>query len=178
MSGRKAPLLRRPGVWMVLVVVMILAGAILYQGRSDTIDRVWYFDLNTQTLFPGPYAAAPPIAAPSGAYDGPDADDCDHEAGALAMVVGPRAGGEPQVMYLQRFTRETRLLRQRQLTGEMLGQADESRVLGGLRVASPPAKPGDVVIWHTPGSPAGKAIMDRYDRIMGAGQVVLRLPGD
>ncbi|MBN8525038.1 MAG: hypothetical protein J0M02_06870 [Planctomycetes bacterium] len=171
------PLLGRAG-WIALVAVILLVACLLWWGRSDAVDRVWYLDLNTQTLFAGPYAAAPPIEAPSGAYDGPDAEDCDHAAGVLAMVVAPKSGGEAQVVYLLRYTRAGRALRQRQLDSEMLSPVDERQVQGELRIAAPPSRPGEAVVWHTMASPAGRAVMDRYDRIMGTGDAVLRLPGD
>lgn len=171
-------LLGRPGLWLGLVAVAVLLGGMLVLGRSGAVEQVWYFDLDTRELFPGPYAAAPPIAAPSGTYNGPDAEDCAHEAGVLAMVVGPRSGGELQTVYLLRYTRESRELRKRQLEGEMLEQADAQRMAAGMRIAAPPERPDQPVTWHTMGSPAGKAVMDRFDRLMGAGQVVLRLPGD
>lgn len=53
------------------VVLVLAAGAFYFNLRTppETVDRLWYFDLNTQQLF----AAAdqvPPIAAPSGPIDG------------------------------------------------------------------------------------------------------------
>lgn len=176
--GRAQRPRRRVGMWLLLAAVVMALVAGVAMNRSATIDRVWYFDLNTRTLFPGPYAAAPPIDAPSGDYVGSGADDLDQRAGVLAMVVRAKTGGELQIVYLQRYTREARELRLRQLAGETLENAEGSRVNGGLRIALPPTRPDEPLAWRTPGSAAGKAILDRFGQVMATGQVELHLPGD
>ena len=175
--------LRRGALASALIVCLIAAFTVMRLGHGDVIDSVWYFDLNAHKLFAGPYAAAPPIAAPSGDYRGADAADLDHLAGVVAVVVRPKAGGtgergDKQIVYLQRYTSEARPLRQRQMADERLAPEEEGKVLGGLRVAVPPEQPDQTVTWHTLGSREGKSIMARYDQLMGSGKVELDLPGD
>ena len=178
-----ATTVRRIALASALVICLVAAFTVMRLSHGDVIDSVWYYDLNAGKLFTGPYAAAPPIAAPSGDYRGADAEDLDHLAGVVAIVVRPKAGGtagssDKQIVYLQRYTRETRPLRQRQMADERLAPDEEGKVLGGLRVAVPPEQPDQTVTWHTLGSREGKSIMARYDQLMGSGKVELDLPGD
>ena len=77
-----------------VVLLVIALGAIIMQtrgggGSRSSITDVYYYDLNTGELFPGPSDQIAPIDAPSGPYNGKpggvrafvfSCEDCDDES--------------------------------------------------------------------------------------------------
>ena len=166
-------------VLFAVVLIGLLSGSFILQrsAGNDEVKSVWYFDLNTRTLFVGPYASAPSIPAPSGAYNAADGEELDHEAGVGAMVVRPKSGGDPRVIYLQRYTKDGKVHRQRELAGD-LPNADEGPAGTSNMVIAVPPTDNQVPRWYSPGSAPGKAILADYGKLMRSGEVEFYLPGD
>lgn len=170
--------MRRIAILLALAVVIAAAVLLHRADDGDVIKRMWYLDLNTRTLFAGPYAAVAPIPAPSGGYSGPDAGELGFEAGVVAMVVRPQGGGEPRIAYLQRYTREGHERRRRLLDGQAPDPADDGGPQGDQLIAFPPTDAEPTVGWHSPGSAPGKAILAQYAQLLRSGGMELYLPGD
>lgn len=177
--GRPRDWRRLRAVLLGVLAVGMLAGAFALQRleNRDEVKRVWYFDLNTRELFVGPYAAVPSIPAPSGPYHGADAEDLDALAGVAAMVVRPTGGGDPRVVYLQRYTAEGKLQRQRELDGAS-AEADAGPARSAALVIALPPTDDAPPRWCSTGSPQGKAILAQYGELMRGGGVEFYLPGD
>ncbi len=154
-------------VGLVLTVLLGALFALLWQLKPQPTPKTftgdWYYDLNTNQLFPGPLGAIPPIAAPSG----PLADGTP--AGVRAHVYGCGDCSEARraIAYLETYSAESqqrlRQLRQAKFGIESAGanrqlaaRPDDGALLVGE--ASLVKRPTDPE-WVVRGSAAGQAIV-------------------
>lgn len=69
---------------VVCLALAAMGGSCLFFREAATDRPIWYYDLNTNTLFSASGSATPPIAAPSGDQSGAAAGT---RAGVQALVV-------------------------------------------------------------------------------------------
>jgi len=84
-------------VGLVLVAVVCMYGSWRFMQEPEVpVSQVWFYDLNTNTVFPGSSAEQPPIAAPSGDLNNAGPGTL---AGVRALVMKVE-NSEPKVVLL------------------------------------------------------------------------------
>ncbi|NQU09158.1 hypothetical protein HQ590_00080 [bacterium] len=135
------------GIVLIVSIMFIWRSA----RRPPATTRTWFYDLNTDQLFPAPLGAVPPIAAPSG----PQADGAPAGVRAYVLGCGGCDASQRFIAYLESYTEEarTRLDRAHETdpTEVVLSQYDES---AGILVRQPTA--GE---WVERSSPAGQQVL-------------------
>ncbi len=132
-----------------------------------TADRVWFYDMKTGALFPGPSTSIPPIAAPSDGA-GPD------RSGVVAQVIHLDGDSVPQIVALQSYTLDAQKLRQGLNAGNEAAKPRNDNE--GTLVATPPAKVGDPIVWVKLSSNEGLGVMMRVTQMVGEKKYHTDLP--
>jgi hypothetical protein len=150
----------------IIIIALSLIGTISWLSmgvsQGDGPKNLWFYDLNTGSLFVGDVALLPPTEAPSGELRGAPAGTA---AGVLASVIKIEGQDERKIVFLQKYQPDIKAAIASARENTNVPPADYEKIRDRTLVARPPAKAGDPIQWFAMSSPDGQKIITETETL-------------